>query len=122
MAGRAQLCLLTSRLILAMPAPFFIKDRLKTKIFLLAGQTWFSAGLGARMIQASAKEAPIERLTPRERDILDALAPGLSSKQIAQRTGLSVRTVETHRLNLKRKLEIDGQAELIKFAVENCRK
>jgi two-component system, NarL family, nitrate/nitrite response regulator NarL len=89
---------------------------------VLAGQTWFSAGLGARMIQASAQEAPIERLTPRERDILDALALGLSSKQIAQRTGLSVRTVETHRLNLKRKLEIDGQAELIKFAVENRRK
>jgi two-component system, NarL family, nitrate/nitrite response regulator NarL len=89
---------------------------------VLAGQTWFSAGLGARMIQASAKEAPIERLTPRERDILDALALGLSSKQIAQRTGLSVRTVETHRLNLKRKLEIDGQAQLIEFAVENRRK
>ncbi|MFP6561302.1 response regulator [Paraburkholderia sp. B3] len=87
---------------------------------VLAGHTWFSAGLGARMIQASAKEAPIERLTPRERDILDALAQGLSSKQIAQRTGLSVRTVETHRLNLK--LDIDGQAELIKFAVENRRK
>jgi len=32
---------------------------------------------------------------------------------------LSVRTVETHRLNIKRKLDIDGQAELIKFAVEN---
>jgi two-component system, NarL family, nitrate/nitrite response regulator NarL len=89
---------------------------------VLAGQTWFSAGLGARMIQASAKEAPIERLTPRERDILDALAQGLSSKQIAQRAGLSVRTVETHRLNLKRKLDIEGQAELIKFAVENRRK
>jgi two-component system, NarL family, nitrate/nitrite response regulator NarL len=89
---------------------------------VLAGQTYFSGGLGARMIQASAKETPVERLTPRERDILDALAEGLSSKQIAQREGLSVRTVETHRLNLKRKLDIEGQAELIKFAVENRRK
>ena len=35
--------------------------------------------------------------------------------------GVSVRTVETHRLNLKRKLEIEGQAELIKFAVEHRR-
>ena len=32
---------------------------------------------------------------------------------------ISVRTVETHRLNIKRKLNIDGQAELIKFAVQN---
>jgi two-component system, NarL family, sensor kinase len=60
MAGRAQLCLLTSRLIVAMPAPFFFKDRLKTKIFLLAGQTWFSAGLGARMIQAELIKFAVE--------------------------------------------------------------
>jgi len=106
---------------------YVLKDSPATEIVraieaVLAGQTWFSAGLGARMIQASAAQAPVERLTPRELDILDALAEGLSSKQIAHRNGLSVRTVETHRLNLKRKLNIEGQAELIKFAVENRRK
>lgn len=89
---------------------------------VLAGHTFFSEGLAARMIQASAAASPLERLTPRERDILDALAEGLSSKQIAQQTGLSVRTVETHRLNLKRKLGIEGQAEMIKFAVEHRRR
>ena len=88
---------------------------------VLAGQTFFSEA-AARMIHASATASPLDRLTPRERDILDALAEGLSSKQIAQQTGLSVRTVETHRLNLKRKLEIEGQAELIKFAVEHRRR
>ncbi|MBN3751334.1 response regulator transcription factor [Paraburkholderia sp. Tr-20389] len=88
---------------------------------VLEGKTYFSEGLSARLIHASAMRNPIERLTPRERDILDQLAEGLSSKQIAQRNGLSVRTVETHRLNLKRKLEIEGQAELIKFAVEHRR-
>ncbi|MPW22620.1 Two component transcriptional regulator, LuxR family [Paraburkholderia piptadeniae] len=88
---------------------------------VLDGKTFFSEGLGARLIHAFTIRDPMERLTPRERDILDQLAEGLSSKQIAQRSGLSVRTVETHRLNLKRKLEIDGQAELIKFAVEHRR-
>ncbi|MEX3857236.1 response regulator [Paraburkholderia sp. BR10923] len=88
---------------------------------VLDGKTFFSAEISARLIQASATQSPVERLTPRERDILDALAEGLSSKQIAQRNDLSVRTVETHRLNLKRKLDIEGQAELIKFAVENRR-
>ncbi|WP_250518510.1 response regulator transcription factor [Caballeronia sp. ATUFL_M1_KS5A] len=87
---------------------------------VLAGKTFFSAGLAARMIQAQSMQT-LERLTPRELDILDALAEGLSSKQIAQQHGLSVRTVETHRQNMKRKLDIDGQAELIKFAVEHRR-
>jgi two-component system nitrate/nitrite response regulator NarL len=105
---------------------YVLKDSPATEIIraigaVLGGQTFFSAGLGLRLIQASAAQSPLARLTPRERDILDALAEGLSSKQIAQRNGLSVRTVETHRLNLKRKLEIDGQAELIKFAVEHRR-
>lgn len=89
---------------------------------VLAGQTFFSEGLAARMIQASAGAEPVERLTPRKLDILDALAEDLSSKQIALQNGLSVRTVETHRLNLKRKLGIEGQAELIKFAVEHRRR
>ena len=106
---------------------YVLKDSPATEIVqaiaaVLDGRTFFSAGLGARMIQASAMRTPVDQLTPRERDILDALAEGLSSKQIAQRNGLSVRTVETHRLNMKRKLDIEGQAELIKFAVENRRK
>ena len=40
------------------------------------------------------------------------------NKRIADELGLSVRTVESHRLNLKRKLGIEGQAELVKYAVE----
>jgi DNA-binding NarL/FixJ family response regulator len=60
----------------------------------------------------------IEKLTPREQELLRDLANGLSNKQIAVLHGLSVRTVETHRMSIKRKLDIEGQAELIKFAVE----
>jgi two-component system, NarL family, nitrate/nitrite response regulator NarL len=59
-----------------------------------------------------------EKLTPREQQLLQDLANGLSNKQIAVLHGLSVRTVETHRMSIKRKLDIEGQAELIKFAVE----
>jgi two-component system, NarL family, nitrate/nitrite response regulator NarL len=106
---------------------YVLKDSPATEIIraigtVLDGERFFSPGLGVKLIHAQATQTPLERLTPRELDILDALAEGLSSKQIAQRNGLSVRTVETHRLNLKRKLEIDGQAELIKFAVEHRRK
>jgi two-component system nitrate/nitrite response regulator NarL len=106
---------------------YVLKDSPATEILhaiaaVLENRTFFSAGIAARLIQASALQTPATRLTPREFEILDALADGLSSKQIAERYRLSVRTVETHRLNVKRKLEIEGQAELIKFAVERRRR
>ncbi len=101
---------------------YVLKDSPSTEIAyaidaVLAGKTFFSTGLAARVIQAQSMQTPLERLTPHELDILDALAQGLPSKQIAQQHSLSARTVETHRLNMKRKLDIDDQAELIKFAV-----
>ena len=60
-------------------------------------------------------------LTPRESEILAKLGQGASSKQIARALDLSVRTVEAHRQSIKRKLELDGQAELIRYAVEHAR-
>lgn len=83
---------------------------------VMAGRSYFSAAAAVRLSQASALAT---LLTHRERDVLRHIADGHANKQIAQSLGLSVRTVETHRLNIKRKLGIDGQAELIKYAVEN---
>jgi len=60
-------------------------------------------------------------LSMREEEILKYLAGGLSSKHIARALDISVRTVESHRQSIKRKLNIEGQAELIKFAVERHR-
>ncbi|MGR4868988.1 response regulator [Variovorax sp. LARHSF232] len=57
------------------------------------------------------------QLTPREAAVLSLLAQGHSNKEIAHALGASVRTVETHRLHLRRKLRIDGQAALMKYAV-----
>ncbi len=59
--------------------------------------------------------------TSREQEILVCLSKGQSSKQIARILRISVRTVESHRRSIKRKLNIEGQAELIKFAVERHR-
>lgn len=55
-------------------------------------------------------------LTVREREVLRQLGAGAANKQIARALGVSVRTVETHRLNLQRKLGIRGQTELIRYA------
>ena len=85
---------------------------------VLAGRPFYSAQLAMRMAEQAGMPTPVEALTPRERDILEGIAKGYANKRIADELGLSVRTVESHRLNLKRKLGIEGQAELVKFAVE----
>ena len=58
------------------------------------------------------------RLSEREREVLILLAQGLSNKAIALQLDISVRTAETHRLSVRRKLEIDSAAGLAKFAIE----
>jgi two-component system, NarL family, nitrate/nitrite response regulator NarL len=57
------------------------------------------------------------RLTPREREVLARVAAGQTSKQIAAALAIGVRTVETHRENLKRKLGASSVATLIRYAL-----
>ncbi len=57
-------------------------------------------------------------LTPREREVLGLVADGLSCKQISERLGMGVRTVETHRTHLRRKLKLESPAALVRFALE----
>lgn len=66
-------------------------------------------------------QTPRPLLSPRESQILAALARGLSSKQMARELDLSARTVDAHRQSIKRKLALDTQAELIRYAVEHVR-
>ncbi|AMO97781.1 bacterial regulatory s, luxR family protein [Collimonas fungivorans] len=83
---------------------------------VISGGMYYSAALAQKLARPMT---PGQLLTARERQVLQHIANGESNKQIARELDLSVRTVETHRLNIKRKLDIEGQAELIKFAVEN---
>jgi DNA-binding NarL/FixJ family response regulator len=83
-----------------------------------AGGTFLSAAVSGRLFRS---QTPRPLMSLRESEILACLAKGRSSKQIAQDLNLSVRTVESHRQNIKRKLNLDGQAELIRYAVEHCR-
>jgi DNA-binding NarL/FixJ family response regulator len=84
---------------------------------VISGGIYYSAGLTRQMAQPIA---PPQLLTPREREILSCIATGKSNKHIARALDLSVRTVETHRLNIKRKAGIEGQADLIRFALEQA--
>ncbi|MDE4919920.1 DNA-binding NarL/FixJ family response regulator [Cupriavidus metallidurans] len=83
---------------------------------VLAGRVFYSARIARGM--AAQAVSPLDALTPRERDILHGIGRGQANKDIAVQLGVSVRTVETHRLNLKRKLGIEGRAELVKYAVQ----
>ena len=82
---------------------------------VMAGGVYYSQAVARHLVQPLL---PSQLLTPREKEILRAIALGKSSKHIARELDLSVRTVESHRLNIKRKLGIEGQANLIRFALE----
>ncbi|HCE09157.1 MAG TPA: DNA-binding response regulator [Oxalobacteraceae bacterium] len=82
---------------------------------VMNGGIYYSAGLAKHL---SRPLSPAMLLTPREKEVLARIAGGKSNKLIARELDLSVRTVETHRWNIKRKLGIEGQAELIRFALE----
>jgi len=60
-----------------------------------------------------------DRLTSREREIVQLLAEGKSSKEVASSLWLSVKTVETHRANIMRKLQLHSVTELVRYAVRN---
>nr|WP_052383542.1 response regulator transcription factor [Pseudacidovorax intermedius] len=83
-----------------------------------AGGTFLSPAVSKKLFR---NQAPRPLLTPRESEILSAIGRGESSKQIARELGLSVRTVDAHRQSIKRRLGIEGQAELIRYAVEHTR-
>ncbi|MDQ1816474.1 response regulator transcription factor [Massilia sp. CCM 9210] len=85
---------------------------------VMAGGIYYSAALARQLARPAVQD---NQLTVREQEVLQQLAGGQSNKQIARALDLSVRTVETHRLNIKRKLGIEGQAELIRYAVQHAR-
>jgi DNA-binding NarL/FixJ family response regulator len=60
-----------------------------------------------------------ERLTPREREIVQLIAQGRNSKDVAEQLGISVKTAETHRANIMRKLQVHTVSELVRYALRN---
>ncbi|TDR13185.1 response regulator transcription factor [Marinomonas communis] len=87
------------------------------------GGTYFSAGASQSLFTMPDKSPDAlpsanESLTRRELDVLIALTSGHANKEVARRLNISVRTVETHRQNLKNKLDIHTLAGLTKYAIE----
>jgi DNA-binding NarL/FixJ family response regulator len=83
---------------------------------IASGGTFYSAEIAQRLI---ADKSADNELTPRESQVLYKMAQGLNNKEMARELDISVRTVETHRLSIRRKLNIDKPAALVKYAIDH---
>jgi DNA-binding NarL/FixJ family response regulator len=85
-----------------------------------SGRQYVHPSLGAALLAPDAPPArlggPGGKLSEREGEVLRLIALGLTNAEIAERLYLSVRTVETHRAHIHRKLDIRSRAELVRFA------
>lgn len=91
---------------------------------LLDGKPFYTGVVADLVIAEFVAGAASQRLqrnrpTHREREIMQLLAEGLTSKDAARRLGVSVRTVEAHRANIMRKLRLRSVADLVRYAVRN---
>jgi DNA-binding NarL/FixJ family response regulator len=86
---------------------------------VMAGKPWYSAAVQevlAKVVRTGGTR-PLEKLTPREREVLVGIARGLTSKEIGAQFNISSRTVETHRAALMRKLDVRSIALLTQLAI-----
>jgi DNA-binding NarL/FixJ family response regulator len=109
---------------------YLLKDSAMEEIVVaiqtvIAGKVYMSSAIALQLLQGevSSKSAPenplVRNLTVSERRILKLIAEGLSSKEIGNELLIHYRTVENHRTNICRKLNIEGANALLRFAVQN---
>ena len=92
---------------------------------LLDGRPFFTSKV-ARIVldgflrsQDGAAPDPTQSLSPREREIVQLLAEGKSNKEVARALGITVKTAETHRGNIMRKMQFASLSDLIRYAIRN---
>src|ERR1041385_677655 len=112
---------------------YIVKNAKKKKIIaavraVVSGEPFFSPGISKLMIEKfiqRARQETVHRshssgpLTKREREILEHIAQGLTSKEISEKLFLSLSTVNTHRANLMQKLDIHDTATLVRYAIQS---
>jgi DNA-binding NarL/FixJ family response regulator len=108
-------------------AGYLIKDagtaELETAVRAVArGETYLSPAVSKHVVgeylrRVGAEERPLDQLTARQREVLQLLAEGYGTQDIAQKLSISVKTVEAHRAQLMQRLDIHDLAGLVRFAV-----
>jgi DNA-binding NarL/FixJ family response regulator len=96
---------------------------------VMAGETYLSPAIARHVVDGflqrgeassgSAAQSPLDLLTPRQREILQLVAEGRSTKEVAQVLELSVKTVEAHRAQIMARLEIHDLPGLVRFAIRS---
>lgn len=110
-------------------AAYLLKDSAPLELELalkavLRGETYLSPAVSRGIVsdyvqRLRAEEQPGDSLTPRQREVLQLVAEGKSTKEIARRLDLSVKTVDTHRSQLMKQLDIHEVAGLVRYAMRN---
>jgi DNA-binding NarL/FixJ family response regulator len=90
---------------------------------VLRGETYLSPAVSKGVVndyvqRLRGEDQPGEQLSPRQREVLQLIAEGLSTKDIARRLDLSVKTVETHRTGLMRQLDVHEVTGLVRYALK----
>jgi two-component system, NarL family, response regulator NreC len=95
-------------------------DALLTAIrSVLNGGTWLDPAVAGKVLDAASPMRGVHpgEITPREREVLTMVAWGHTNKEIASLLGITVKTVETHKMNGMQKLEIASRADLVRYAM-----
>jgi DNA-binding NarL/FixJ family response regulator len=102
------------------------RDLVTAVDFLRQHRPFFTSEVARMVLQGFLKRskgevegAPGDPLTGREREIVQLVAEGKSNKEVAVALGISVKTAETHRANIMRKLNLHGTSDLVHYAVRN---
>jgi len=107
---------------------YLLKDSRKQELLfalksVAEGKTYLSPMVSKHVIESYVKSvgtetSPLEKLTPRQREILRLICEGRTNKEIATILNISVKTVDTHRTQLMERLDIHDVAGLVRFAIK----
>lgn len=89
---------------------------------VVAGEQYLDPGLGERSFEsylvASSGQQPLAVLTPRERQVFELVARGVTHREIAEQLGIGKKSVDTYRVRLYQKLHISSRAEVVELAIK----
>ncbi|TVR53083.1 MAG: DNA-binding response regulator [Puniceicoccaceae bacterium] len=123
-------CVYAQRALRAGARAYVMKQESAEKILLairriMGGEIYVSNRVADQVLHqlvngttSSTDSSPVDRLTDRELEVIQFIGRGLSTREIAGRLNLSVKTIESHRAHVKEKLSLRSATELVQFAVQ----
>jgi DNA-binding NarL/FixJ family response regulator len=105
-------------------AGYALKDQSSTEVAeairaVATGKKYLAPRLPRTLLEGNGNGTALERLSPREREIFDLVVKGHSTQKISEELSISVKTVETHRAHINRKIGAHSAADLIRYAVQH---